>query len=106
LLSLTADLPAGAHPNTEAPLSLRVSSIEGTSAGAVLAQYTLRTDKFPVQVDVPGTAVKAEAQLLVELSFAYCTKGKDALCTPAEVAWRVTLTDGKTSTAELKAKVR
>jgi sugar lactone lactonase YvrE len=103
-LSLAGALPPGAHPNSEAPVTIQVSRIDGNSPTAVVAQRTLRTDRFPVTIEVPGAAIKPGAALLVELSFAYCTEGDAAMCAPGEAAWRLTIENGSAVSASLAAK--
>ncbi|HVP13890.1 MAG TPA: hypothetical protein VMS88_00020, partial [Terriglobales bacterium] len=84
-ITLIADggLPAGAHPNPEAPLTLRVRADRRT-----LFQATRTAASFPVTLAIPAEAV-APGEWSVELSFAYCTEGDRAVCVPAQRAWRV-----------------
>jgi hypothetical protein len=46
--------------------------------------------EFPVEFALPSAAVEPGAWH-VELSFAYCTEGDQAMCVPTQRAWRVTV---------------
>lgn len=99
-LSIAGDVPAGFHPNPEAPTTVRVTRL-GDDPG-VVAQRTLRTDSFPVSIRVPAGAVADGSRLLVELSFAAC--GDDlAVCRPGGGAWVVSLRQGEATSAALGA---
>jgi hypothetical protein len=98
-LLVDGGLPPDAHPNPEAPLTLRVSA-----HGRALFQVTRTTDRFPVEFVLPPAALEPGAWL-VELSFAFCTEGDQAMCVPVQRAWRVTVAvaDGGASRLELRA---
>jgi thiol-disulfide isomerase/thioredoxin len=85
-LAVDGGLPADAHPNPEAPLTLRVRA-----HGRTLFQATRTVAEFPVGFALPPAAVEPGAWR-VDLSFAYCTEGEQAMCVPAERAWRVVVT--------------
>jgi hypothetical protein len=87
-LALDGGLPPGAHPNPEAPLTLRVRA-----HGHTLFQATRTVDSFPVEFTLPPEAVEPGAWH-VDLSFAYCTEGEQALCVPVRRAWLVSVTVG------------
>ncbi len=82
-LAVDGGLPAAAHPNPEAPLTLRVSA-----HGHTLYQATRTVAEFPVEFALPPAAVEPGAWH-VDLSFAYCTEGEQAMCVPVRRAWRV-----------------
>ncbi len=84
-LAVDGGLPAGAHPNPEAPLTLRVRA-----HGRTLFQATRTVAVFPAEFTLPPAAVEPGAWH-VDLSFAYCTAGDQAMCVPAQRAWRVTV---------------
>ncbi len=98
-LAVDGGLPADAHPNPEAPLTLRVRVSART-----LFQATRRVVEFPVEFALPPAAVEPGAWH-VDLSFAYCTEGDRAMCVPAQRAWRVAVTvaDDGEGRLELKA---
>ena len=85
-LVVDGGLPADAHPNPEAPLTLRVRA-----HGRTLFQATRTVAEFPVEFALPPAAVEPGAWR-VELSFAYCTAGDRAVCVPAARAWLVAVT--------------
>jgi thiol-disulfide isomerase/thioredoxin len=89
-VALTVDggLPAGAHPNPEAPLALRVRA-----RGRTLFQVTRTVERFPVEFTLPAEAVEP-GTWHVDLSFAYCTEGDQALCVPVQRAWRMSVAVG------------
>ncbi|TVQ59276.1 MAG: hypothetical protein EA379_11620 [Phycisphaerales bacterium] len=86
-LELSPTLPDRAHPNPDAPVSIRVVD----EAGATLAQRTLRTDRLPVRIEVPGAAA-APGRWRVEIRMAYCTDGDRAVCVPFTHVWDVLAT--------------
>ena len=90
-VALTVDggLPAGAHPNPEAPLALRVRT-----HGRTLFQVTRTVERFPVEFTLPPEAVEP-GTWHVDLSFAYCTEGDQALCVPVQRAWRMSVAVGE-----------
>ena len=100
-VTLTVDggLPAGAHPNPDAPLTLRVRT-----HGRTLFQATRAVSAFPVGFALPPEAVEPGAWH-VDLSFAYCTEGDQAMCVPAQRSWRlaVTVAAGGKARLDLKA---
>lgn len=81
-LELAPKLPENAHPNPDAPISVRITD----ARGATIAQRTLRTDRLPVTITVPS-AVAAPGEWRVELRMAYCTDGNRAICAPFAHAW-------------------
>jgi thiol-disulfide isomerase/thioredoxin len=85
-LAVDVGLPAAAHPNPEAPLTLRVRA-----HGRTLFQATRAVERFPVEFALPSESVEPGAWR-VDLSFAYCTEGEQARCVPAQRAWRVAVT--------------
>jgi thiol-disulfide isomerase/thioredoxin len=85
-LAVDGSLPADAHPNPEAPLTLRVRT-----HGRTLFQATRKVAEFPVGFALPSEAVEPGVWH-VELSFAYCTGGDRGMCVPARRAWRVVVT--------------
>jgi hypothetical protein len=85
-LAVDGGLPAGAHPNPEAPLTLRVRA-----GGRTLCQVTRTTERFPVEIALPADVLEP-GDWRVDLSFAYCTEGEGALCAPAVRSWRVPVT--------------
>jgi thiol-disulfide isomerase/thioredoxin len=96
-VTLTVDggLPAGAHPNAEAPLTLRVRA-----HGRTLFQATRTVERFPVEFTLPPEAVEPGAWH-VELSFAYCTVGDQASCVPARRSWRMSVAVGGDGTRRI-----
>lgn len=100
-LSLTAALPPGRELNPEAPVSIRVSTLDGAAATAV-AQRTLRANAFPVTIGVPASAVTEGSRLLVELSFVSCDHDA-ALCAPGDATWVVRIAKGDGQSASLRA---
>ena len=82
-LAVDGGLPADAHPNPEAPLTLRVRA-----HGRTLFQATRTVAEFPVEFALPPAAVEPGAWQ-VDLSFACCTEGDQAMCVPVQRAWRV-----------------
>ncbi len=101
-LAVDGGLPDGAHPNPEAPLTLRVRA-----HGRTLLQSTRTAARFPVQFSLPPAAVEPGVWH-VALSFAYCTEGDQAMCVPQERAWRlgVTLADAGEESVDLRARAR
>jgi thiol-disulfide isomerase/thioredoxin len=85
-LSVDGGLPADAHPNAEAPLTVRVRA-----HGRTLFQATRTLERFPVEFVLPSEAVEPGAWH-VDLSFAWCTEGEQSLCVPAQRSWRVAVT--------------
>ena len=84
-LAVDGGLPADAHPNPEAPLTLRVRA-----HGRTLFQATRTVAEFPAEFALPPAAVEPGAWH-VDLSFAYCTAGRpgDVRARAAEPgAWR------------------
>ncbi len=94
-LVLDGGLPPEAHPNREAPLTVRVRK-----DGRTLFQATRQAERFPVEITLPAEAVEGGAWD-VDLSFAYCTDGAEAMCVPVRRAWRVAVTMGEKGAAEL-----
>ncbi|MGH7133145.1 MAG: thioredoxin-like domain-containing protein [Phycisphaerales bacterium] len=108
-LEISPTIPAGAHPNAEAPVTIIVRQVvQGKNdLGApkpepVIAQRTTRTASFPVTIEIPSTNVKTGAQYLVELSYAYCTEGDNAACISGEGTWLLSITAGEKTIATLK----
>ena len=99
-LKLNVVLPAGGHPNPEAPMTVRVSSLD---SGKVLSQRTMRTDSLPVSVTIPAGSVRAGERVLVELSFAWCESGDFGVCRPANVSWAGQVEPGDGTEVELHA---
>jgi thiol-disulfide isomerase/thioredoxin len=101
-LAVDGGLPAEAHPNPEAPLTLRVRA-----HGRTLFQATRTAAEFPVEFALPPEAVEPGAWH-VSLSFAYCTAGDRAVCVPAERSWlvAVTVADEGAARLDLGAKGR
>jgi hypothetical protein len=97
-LAVDGGLPADAHPNPEAPLTLRVRS-----QGRTLFQATRTVAEFPVEFALPAAALEPGAWQ-VDLSFAYCTEGEQARCVPAQRAWRVAVTVAGGGDARLDLK--
>ncbi|MGP1272144.1 MAG: thioredoxin-like domain-containing protein [Phycisphaerales bacterium] len=101
-LSLAAGLPAGATVNEEFPITARVARL---SDGRVLAQRTARGVELPIEVELePGTLRQGD-RLLVELSFAWCSRGDSSVCRPANPAWVVTVESGESDRAVLSASI-
>ncbi|MEK6703717.1 MAG: thioredoxin-like domain-containing protein [Planctomycetota bacterium] len=98
-LRLSVALASGEHPSAEAPTSMRATLL-GDSPKAI-AQSTVNVAKLPIELKIPGTGIAAGTKLLIELSFVSCTDS-GGLCTPRNATWLVTLTQGTTSSAELK----
>jgi thiol-disulfide isomerase/thioredoxin len=94
-LAVDGGLPADAHPNPEAPLTLRVRA-----HGRTLFQATRTEAEFPVEFALPPVAVEPGAWH-VDLSFAYCTGGDRAVCVPVQRAWRVVVTVAQDGDARL-----
>jgi thiol-disulfide isomerase/thioredoxin len=94
-LVVDGGLPADAHPNPEAPLTLRVRA-----HGRALFQATRTVAAFPVEFALPPAAV-GPGVWHVDLSFAYCTEGDQAMCVPAQRAWRVAVTVAEHGDARL-----
>ena len=94
-LAVDGGLPADAHPNPEAPLTLRVRA-----HGRTLFQATRTAVEFPVKFALPPAAVEPGAWH-VDLSFAYCTEGDRAVCVPVQRAWRVAVTVAEDGEARL-----
>ena len=94
-LALDGGLPADAHPNPEAPLTLRLRA-----HGRTLFQATRTAAEFPVEFALPDGAVEPGAWH-VDLSFAYCTGGDRGVCVPAQRAWRVAVTVADDGAARL-----
>ncbi|MEL6329871.1 MAG: thioredoxin-like domain-containing protein [Planctomycetota bacterium] len=104
VLTLEPELPGGYKLNAELPLSLRISRIEAGRIAETLEQRTIpagSVDALPVTVRVPGAEARTEdrpgAELLIELSFAYCTDD-ESLCIPADLSWIVTPKEGAETT--------
>ncbi len=102
-LDVNAKLPENATPNAEFPATVRVARL---SDGKVLTQRTVRTPELPIRVDVPGGLVEAGDELLVELSFAWCAKGTNGTCMPANIAWAASVEAGDASEAVISAAVQ
>jgi thiol-disulfide isomerase/thioredoxin len=98
MLAVAGGLPPDAHPNPEAPLTLRVRS-----HGRTLFQATRTVAEFPVEFALPPEAVEPGAWH-VDLSFAYCTEGDQAMCVPVQQAWRVTVTVAEDGAARLELR--
>jgi thiol-disulfide isomerase/thioredoxin len=93
-------LPSGAHPSDEAPTSVRVSR-----GNEVLLQRTMLGATWPLAFTLPAQP-KGDADLRVQVSFAYCHEGK-GFCVPASPSWNVPVRfapDGE-ATASLTAAV-
>jgi sugar lactone lactonase YvrE len=103
-LLLTPTLPPENEPNAEAPIGIRVWRVNASGPAAAVAQRTLRAAAFPVSIAVPANVVEAGSRLRVEMSFASCAHGEQAICTPGEAAWDVTLEAGDASEAQLKGE--
>lgn len=106
-LTLSPTLPLDATINTEAPITVRLWRLprEGDRMmPTVILQSTLAANT-PISITLPQSEVRADALLLVELSFSWCTHGTDATCRPGNLAWRVTLHAGQASEATLTASV-
>ncbi len=86
-LSITVELPGGAHLNHEAPWTIRV-----TSSDEVLAQVTGFDRSFPLVVNIPPQSQPADQVWQVAASFVYCTADDEALCIPAEATWQIPIT--------------
>jgi thiol-disulfide isomerase/thioredoxin len=102
ILAVDGGLPADAHPNPEAPLTLRVRA-----QGRTLFQATRTVAEFPAEFALPPAAV-ASGAWQVDLSFAYCIAGDQAMCVPAQRAWRVAVTvaEGGAPRLDLGARIR
>lgn len=101
-LRLSPALAAGAHLSAEAPVGVRVTELGADrQRGRVLAQRTLRAERFPVEVTVPGGLVAPGRAWLVEVSYATCTEGDRGLCIAGEAAWVVEVDAGDATSAGL-----
>jgi len=96
---LDGGLPPGAHPNPEAPLTVRVRDKSRTRF-----QATRTVERFPLEFALPAAAVTPGAWH-VQLSFAYCTEGEQSSCVPASRAWRVAVTVGEGGAQRLSLSV-
>jgi len=94
-LAVDGGLAADAHPNPEAPLTLRLRA-----HGRTLFQATRKVAEFPVVFALPPEAVVPGAWR-VDLSFAYCTGGDRGVCVPVQRAWRVAVTVADDGAARL-----
>lgn len=83
-LRLDVRLPAGAHLNTEAPWTLRISA-----PGRVIAQRTGHGPSLPLAVRLPADGIDDDGTWDISLSLIYCTSESGSRCVPAELAWRV-----------------
>ncbi len=92
-LSLTPDLPLGAHLHPESPVSARV-----TAGGEVLVNELWSAAKLPLDLTVPQAAA---GPWEVELYLAYCTDGASSACVPHAVRWAVPVTVGAKGEAHL-----
>ncbi|MEM1184955.1 MAG: thioredoxin-like domain-containing protein [Planctomycetota bacterium] len=100
---LDPQLPEGVKVNTEAPLAVRVSTVNAAGGLEPVLQRTIpaTTDVFPKDVVIgnPGDRV------IVELAFAWCTDD-ESVCVPADLAWDVTIgRGGDPAPIALSAKV-
>lgn len=98
--NLSVHLPEGAHVSEEAPSSLRVQR-----AGEVVLQRTMLGASWPLAFSLPPQP-EGEADLHVQVSFAYCHEGQ-GVCVPANPSWVVPVLfdrDGPSS-AQLTATV-
>jgi len=98
-LVLDGGVPPGAHPNREAPLTVRVRAHDRT-----LFQATRQVERFPVEFTLPSEAVEP-GTWHVDLSFAWCTEGAEAMCVPVRRAWRVTVTAREAGESRLELSV-
>lgn len=90
------NLPPGYKLNQEYPGSFRLAV---AGAQTLLAPDKLgdrveveRVDDSTVQFSVPLTAKTGKAEVMVTLTYGYCTSGKGGLCKIGTLAWTVPLT--------------
>src|SRR5262249_41823067 len=76
-------LPADGYPNAEAPLAVRIRVGDRT-----IHQSTRSGAPFPIEVDLLPDEL-AEGDWQVEMSYAYCLAGSQAVCVPARETWWV-----------------
>ncbi|MBC7771780.1 MAG: redoxin family protein [Pyrinomonadaceae bacterium] len=107
-LSLRVKLPGEGRLNVEAPAGVRVTLVQADGAAgssnataALVAQRTVRSDKWPILIEIPAERVTAGTVLRVDFSFGWCTKENTGVCMPGMVHWDVTIERGDESKAEL-----
>ena len=96
-LRLNVRLPEGAHLNADAPWTVRVSA-----QGEVLVQLTGYADAFPITIKMPAGVAGQHPRWDVALSLVYCTDGEESLCIPADVHWRVPVTQSGSGKTEVE----
>ncbi len=87
-LEVRAPLPEESHVNPDAPISIRVER-----EGELVAQRTVREGRFPVEVELDASSVRA-GRWSVEVRYAYCTEDDRGLCAPRSARWDLTLRVG------------
>jgi hypothetical protein len=97
-LMLDVRLPMGAHLNAESPWRVKV-----TSDGKTLAERNGKSDRMPLKLSIPASAVTLDQALLIHASFAYCTSADGGLCIPCDVIWRMLTQPGRAVVARLEA---
>jgi len=108
-LLLTVKMPEGGKLNAEMPIGVRVSRTQSpggsgsssVNASRLVSQRTVRSAKWPVEIDVPGNEIVPGAMFRIDVSFGWCEEGSAGVCVPGGAHWQVTIEQGDASTAEL-----
>ncbi len=100
-IALDIKLPAGAHINADAPVSIRIAT-----ADTVLHQETRFTTETPVRIKLAIDNDTPTDPWRIDVTFVYCTDGTESACIPAEIAWTCTPIPTADAPAELTLSAR
>ena len=101
-VSINADLPDGATVNREFPKTVRVIRLKDNT---IIAQQTTRGTPLPIEINLEAGTLSDRDEILVELSFGWCSNGDSSVCRPADLAWIATIMPSDAATASLSATV-
>jgi len=99
-LSFDLRLPAGSHLTAGAPVSLKL-----TDGKKLLYSGSVMSDgKLPLNATLPADALAPKpGELYVTLYYTHCMDGINAVCTPAEAAWKLSVSyEGSAAAIALK----
>jgi thiol-disulfide isomerase/thioredoxin len=102
MLTVTLNLPTGHHLTEGAPLSLRVADASHTLETTTLSAPEGESSRPRLTATLPAETLAAKPhEVYISVFYTHCSSGASAVCTPADVSWKLTPSFDATAPAEL-----